>query len=173
MLNTGIRCVTRLMIVGAVLLTQIMSAEAQTGKFTGSGKVIALLAETRMQPGDKQGHELTMARRLDTITYSDPVLGTGQATVVALSDYVAGSGLHRGYFAIKHPNGDSTFTSYEGATKATPRAGGPPDVMFEGTWQYLGGTGKFDGISGGGTYKGGVTPAGVGYELEGRYTLKQ
>jgi hypothetical protein len=37
----------------------------------------------------------------------------------------------------------------------------------------VGGTGKFDSITGGGTYKGGVTAAGPAYEFGGQYTLKQ
>jgi hypothetical protein len=153
---------------------QAPTAQAQTGKFTASGKVVGLLSETKMLPGDKQGHEVTMVRRMDTITYSDPIFGSGQAVVLAISDYVVGSGgPHRGYFAIKHPSGDSTFTAYEGASKATPKQTGPPDITFEGKWQYTGGTGRFEGISGGGTYKGGSTPAGPTYEFEGQYTLKR
>jgi hypothetical protein len=126
-----------------------------------------------MLPGDKPGHEVTMVRRMDTLTYSDPLFASGQATVVAVTDYVAGNGPHRGYFAISHPNGDKTFTSYEGATTATPQPSGTPKVTFEGKWQLTGGTGKFEGITGGGTYKGGLTSAGPAYELEGQYTLKQ
>jgi hypothetical protein len=110
---------------------------------------------------------------MDTITYGDPLFDTGQATVVAVTDYVAGSGPHRGYFAISHPNGDKTFTSYEGTATATPEPSGPPKVTFEGKWRYTGGTGKFEGITGGRTYKGGLTSTGPAYEFEGQYTLKQ
>jgi len=158
---------------GALLFMQSLAVEAQTGKFTAAGKVVGVLAETKMVPGDKQGHEVTMVRRMDTITYSDPIFGSGQATIVSVTDYINGSGPHRGYFSIKHPSGDSTFTSYEGASRATPKQGGPPDVTFEGKWQYTGGTGKFEGITGGGTYKGGLTAAGPAYEFEGQYTLKR
>jgi hypothetical protein len=156
-----------------LLLSQASIVQAQTGSFTANGKMTAILSETKMLPGDKQGHELTMVRRMDSITYSDPIFG-GQAVVISSSDYVIGpGGQHRGYFAIKHPNGDTTFTAYEGANKITPKAGGPPDNTFEGKWQYVGGTGKFEGISGGGTYKGMATPTGPTYEFEGQYNLKR
>jgi hypothetical protein len=176
MMTTG--CWSRaslLLIVSAFLLTLTQPAEtrAQTGNFTANGKVVAILSETKMLPGDKPGHELTMVRRMDTITYSDPIFNSGQAVVAGVTDYTAGSGPHRGYFAVTHPTGDKTFTSYEGMAKATPKAGGPPDVTFEGKWSFVGGTGKFDGITGGGTYKGGVTAAGPAYEFGGQYTLKQ
>ena len=155
------------------LLLQAPQAFAQSGKLTANGKVGPVLAETKMVPGDKPGHEVTMVRRMDTLTYSDPLFASGQATVIAVTDYVAGNGPHRGYFAINHPNGDKTFTSYEGATTATLQPSGSPKVTFEGKWQLTGGTGKFNGITGGGTYKGGVTSTGPEYELEGQYTLKQ
>jgi len=156
-----------------LLLLQTPQALAQSGKLTATGKVVTVLAETKMLPGDKPGHEVTLVRRMDDLAYSDPLFASGQAAVVAISDYVAGSGPHRGYFAVSHPNGDKTFTSYEGATTATPQPSGPPKVTFEGKWQMMGGTGKFAGITGGGTYKGSLTSTGPTYELEGQYTLKQ
>jgi len=162
-----------LLVVSGVLLTQPSESVAQSGSFTANGKVTALLSETKMLPGDKPGHELMMVRRMDTISYSDPIFSSGQAVVATFADYTAGSGPHRGYFAVTHPNGDKTFTTYEGIAKATPNASGPPDVTFEGKWSFVGGTGKFDGISGGGTYKGGGTPTGPAYEFGGQYTLKQ
>jgi hypothetical protein len=89
-----------------------------------------------------------MVRRKDSLTYNDPLLASGQATVVAVTDYVAGNGPHRGYFATSHPSGDRTFTSYEGVTTTTPQSSGPPKVTFEGKWQFTGGTGKFEGVTG-------------------------
>jgi len=168
-------CRVGLLIVfgGILLLMQPSAARAQTGTFTAAGKIVGILAETKMLPGDKQGHEVTMVRRMDSITYSDPLFGSGQASVLSVSDYVTGSGPHHGYFSIRHPSGDSTFTSYEGAGKAVPKPGGPPDVTFEGKWQFTGGTGQFEGITGGGTYKGGVTTGGPTYQFEGQYTLKR
>lgn len=158
---------------GAVPLIQPVETAAQSGKFTGTGKLIAVLAETTMMPGDKPGHVLALGSRIDANTNSDPIFGTGQAMLVGVSDDVAGNGPHRGYSTITHSSGDKTFTSYEGTTKSTPRSGGPPEVTFEGTWRYTGGTGKFEGITGQGTYKGRLTPTGPAYTYEGRYTLKQ
>lgn len=157
----------------ALSLFQPSDAAAETASFTANGKVVAILSETKMMPGDKPGHELTMVRRMDTISYSDPIFSSGQAVIAAFTDYTAGSGSHRGYFAVTHPSGDKTFTTYEGMTKTTAKASGPPDVTFEGKWSFVGGTGKFDGITGGGTYRGGLTSTGPAYEFEGQYTLKQ
>jgi len=167
--------VSLLLVASGWALALLLPAEvaAQSGTFTASGKVAAVLSETKMAPGDKPGHELMLVRRMDVITYSDPVFNSGQAVVATFADFTAGNGPHRGYFAVTHPSGDKTFTTYEGIAKATPKPGGPPDVTFEGKWSYVGGTGKFEGISGGGTYKGGGTPTGPMYEFGGQYTLKQ
>jgi hypothetical protein len=58
------------------------------------------------------------------------------------------------------------------AVKTTPKPAGPPEVTFEGKFWYTGGTGKFEGITGGGTYKNTLTPS-ANYEFEGQYTLKR
>jgi hypothetical protein len=41
----------------------------------------------------------------------------------------------------------------------------------EGTWSFVGGTGKLEGIKGKGTYKGKGGPEGITYEIEGEYEL--
>jgi hypothetical protein len=41
----------------------------------------------------------------------------------------------------------------------------------EGTWSFIGGTGKLKGIKGKGTYKGKGGPEGITYEIEGEYEL--
>ena len=68
---------------------------------------------------------------------------------------------------------DTTFSSIEGQTKTVPKASGPPEITFAGKWQLTGGTGKWKGITGGGTYQGSVTSAGVTYQFEGEYEVKQ
>jgi len=45
-------------------------------------------------------------------------------------------------------------------------------VTIEGTWRYAGGTGQFQGITGGGTYKGRMTsPVEFENSWEGKYQL--
>jgi hypothetical protein len=71
-----------------------------------------------------------------------------------------------------YSSGDKVFSSVEGTVKTMPKPAGPPEVTFEGKFWYTGGTGKFEGITGGGTYKNTLTP-GANYEFEGQYTLKR
>jgi hypothetical protein len=106
-----------------------------------------------MYPGDRPGHEVATGSRIDTNNNSDPLFGIGQAMLTGVSDIVAGNGTGRGDSVITHPSGDKTFLSYEGTTN-TASSGASPEVTFQGTWRYTGGTGKFAGITGNGTYKG-------------------
>ncbi len=165
---------TKLAAIAACLLAWLTwgdPAHAQGKKLVGSGKAGAVLSETKMLPGDDPKHELTLARRLDV--QRDDLVGDAQVSVLAISDLVAGNGANRGYRAVTAADGDKTFAGYEGTTKTAMKAGGPPDVTFEGKWWFIGGTGKFSGLTGSGTYRGQLTPAGVTYEYEGQYEIRK
>ena len=63
-------------------------------------------------------------------------------------------------------SGDKTFSSYRGT--ASVKDGKPEDA--HGTWTYSGGTGKFRGIKGKGTYTSSISADGtVRIEVEGEY----
>lgn len=73
-----------------------------------------------------------------------------------------------GYHVSTMANGDKCFVRFQGTA---PITNGKPGNS-KGTWSYEGGTGKFRGISGKGTFKG--IPAEDGsetVEVEGAYTL--
>lgn len=171
---TRLRWCLGLLGAGALVLVFVVSsfdASAAGKKVSGSGKVIALLSETKMLPGDDPRHEITMVRRTDA-ERSD-AFGEAQVTVVAIADYVAGTGTHRGWRTATSQDGDKRFSAYEGKTRATPKPGGPPEVTFEGKFWFTSGTGKWKGITGGGTYKGGLEGGVVSYQFEGEYEVKQ
>jgi hypothetical protein len=66
-------------------------------------------------------------------------------------------------------NGDKIFVRFSGVDTMTKD--GKPDTST-GTWSYTGGTGKFKGITGKGTYKGKPDASGnMVSEIEGEYTL--
>ncbi len=65
-------------------------------------------------------------------------------------------------------NGDRVFVAAQGT--GTVKEG--VAQTFEGTWSYTGGTGKFKGLKGKGTYKGKAAPDGTSsHEVEGEYQL--
>ncbi len=64
-------------------------------------------------------------------------------------DFNQGADTHRGYVVRTRSDGSTTTGTYEGRAKYGKDSG-----TWEGTFTYIGGTGKFAGIKGEGTYKG-------------------
>jgi hypothetical protein len=159
-------------IVTSLLLVLLPTWEsfAADKKISGTGRAVALLSETKMSPGNDAKHEIALLRRLDA---DKGTLGEAQVSVVNASDYVAGTGTHRGHRVSSFPDGDKAFSSYEGRTKTVLKSGASPEVTFEGKWWFTGGTGKLTGLTGGGIYTGGVSSTGLTYQYEGEYDVKQ
>jgi len=158
--------------VTSLLLMLLPSGEsfAVDKKISGTGTAVALLSETKMSRGSDARHEVSLLRRVDA---DKGTLGEAQVSVVNMSDYVSGTGTHRGHRVSSFPDGDKAFSSYEGRTKTVLKSGSPSEVTFEGRWWFTGGTGKLTGLTGGGTYTGGVSSAGLTYQYEGDYEVKQ
>ncbi len=73
-----------------------------------------------------------------------------------------------GYVVNTWDNGDKSYVRTQGS--ATLKDGTPQSA--QGTWNFTGGTGKFRGIKGKGTYKGKAGADGsMTYEVEGEYEL--
>ncbi len=88
-------------------------------------------------------------------------------------DYTKGNGRHWAYALYTFEDGASFVTKYEGTTTADP--GGKISV-FQGTFSFVRGSGRFAGIQGSGSYTGRrLAPLGVGaeayYDLTGTYTV--
>lgn len=158
-------------LLGSTLQSQNVYAEKK--KVTGTGTLVTILSQTKMYPGDVPKHVVTVTTRLDTDKSPNPDFDNSQVTLMGVSDYTAGTGVHRGYRSVVMPSGDKWYAGYEGMTKTVPKEGEFPQTTFEGKWWFTGGTGMFKGVTGGGTYKGQVTKTGVTYDWEGEYDLKK
>ena len=81
-------------------------------------------------------------------------------SVQFMFDYVNGSGTHWAYAMSTWEDGSTTVIKAEGTTTATQ---GGKISLFEGTYTYVKGTGRYAGIKGGGSYTGKrVTPLAAG-----------
>jgi len=118
-----------LLAIVLLLSTSIPGAFAQSKKISGTGRAVAVLSETKMLPGDDPSHEIILLRRLDV---DKGTLGEPQVSTITVSDYVAGTGTHRGHRVSTFPDGDKTFTALEGQAKTILKAGGPPEITFAG-----------------------------------------
>jgi hypothetical protein len=148
-------------------------AYANRRRVSGVARTVVSLAEVRMPAGDNPQHEVTLSRLTGVLNSSDPNFNDVKVHEVTFSDCVAGTGTHRGYDVNIHPGGDKTFTRHEGVTKTVAMLNEAPQTTFEGTWWCTGGTGRFQGITGRGTYRGRVTSTGLAYVFEGEYEMRQ
>ncbi len=65
-------------------------------------------------------------------------------------DITNGTGPHQAYWVTTYEDKSTVITSCKGVTTAGPDG----TSTFEGTYTYIGGTGRFAGIQGGGSYTG-------------------
>jgi len=85
------------------------------------------------------------------------------ATLSGTSDVANGVGTSEVYIEYTFPDGSTIVAKQDGELKG---AGG------RGTWRFLKGTGKFEGITGGGTFTSAIVGPGQFYcEPEGDYSL--
>ena len=80
-----------------------------------------------------------------------------------------GNGDHSGYYTITNGT-DSTIAKWNGKVNTVMKAGNPM-TSFKGEWEYVGGTGKFQGIKGQGEYNGYFTSA-TEYTVDWKGTKK-
>jgi hypothetical protein len=76
----------------------------------------------------------------------------GKVSVAGPSFVNVVTGAQTGAFTLTAANGDQLYLRYSGPSKGAGTLEDP--ASFEGTWVVTGGTGRFDGASGGGTYTG-------------------
>ena len=119
--------------------------------------------------GDHPGHEFMLTKT--ACRYTKPLLLGGTQSKTHLTTLFNDLGDHtmrHAVAAIKFENGDELFYRSEG-TGVAP--GGVPQTA-NGQWFIDGGTGKFEGAKGQGTYEGRTPPEGTRtYNLEGEITL--
>ncbi len=162
---------TRFVVVGIMCLV-VLAGDVNAKKVSATGVGTGITAETKMYPGDHPAHEITLTTALYLDSSEDPNFDNSRVQHVNMSDYTAGSGVHWGHRKVNHPDGDIAFGVYEGTTTTTLDSEGVPHTTFKGKWEFTGGTGKFAGASGSGTYSGRITAEGLAYEWEGEYELE-
>jgi hypothetical protein len=83
-------------------------------------------------------------------------------------DFVGGMGPHRGHFL---EDGEQVYGTFEGAVKTVAGQDGSWKSTWEGTYRYVGGTGKYKNIKGTGKYKGSIGSKEPFHE-EGKETIE-
>jgi len=120
--------------------------------------------------GDRTGHTLVLAK--SACSWSRPMQIDGVNTRASHDvNTVDVDGLNsdsNGYDVTDMANGDRVFIRFSG-TDRSMKDGQP---LSSGTWRFIGGTGRFKGITGKGSYKGGPDANGIYVsEIDGDYRL--
>ena len=120
---------------------------------------------------DKPRHELTQTVSERNMTSTNPDFNEMEVINYSQSDSIAGTGTHRGYSFYYHKKGDKAFTKWEGTHKTTIQDDKSWETIVEGNIEFVGGTGMFENIKGGGTYNCSATAKGqtCDAELEAEY----
>ena len=133
-----------------------------SGSFSGRAT-----SQTTISLPDVSNHDLSHVEVRGVQKSTDQNWDNAKITYWGTADLIAGNGPQHGYFVNEHADGDRDFGTFEGKIVTT---GG--EVTIEGNWKYTGGTGNFQGLTGGGTYKGRMTsPTEVENTWEGAYEL--
>jgi hypothetical protein len=116
----------------------------------GSSRRVQGTAEvTSVEVGDAPGHVVGVVLFKGLTFFADGEIATH--TNPATFDLTDGSGPHQGYVVHYFDDGSTSIERYEGQAKLS--ADGKRTVV-EGTFQCVGGTGRFEGLTGKGTYRG-------------------
>ena len=116
---------------------------AISGPFSGKVKV-----QTALAVSDQPKHELNVAEIGGTQKSADENWNNAAINYWGTMDVLGGKGSQRGYFVNDHGKDGRSWGAFEGKV-ATNGA----EFTIEGTYQFTGGSGKFKGLAGNGTFK--------------------
>ena len=158
---TGI--ISLIIIFGICTVNFVMAGE--TAKIKGTATSVNTKWH-QIEIGDVEGHILGLYENTQ-LWVMDP---SGEKPICRSRGIMdlnpkTGQGTMQGYSAYTYSNGDKLFSSYDGKLVGKGQ--------WEGTWTNIGGTGKYEGLTGGGTWAAKSLGSGVSeITSEGERTLK-
>ena len=156
----------------AVIILAAFTIAIQAGAETIKSRQVLFITKGEvLQVGDVPDHIIGLYDQTGLASFD-----TGEVASIAQKgtlDYIKGSGTIQGYAITTYEDGSTTTSKWHGTTRPDP---GGKGSLFESTWTYTHGTGRFAGIQGGGTSTGRrFVPFGGGAQLytdsTGTYTL--
>jgi len=163
-----------MIVAGAVFVTFTAVPAAWAQKTVNEkGRVVYHFVKAEvMQVGDVPGHIIGIvdASGLDFPDTGEVAIFSNKISL----DLINGTGSHQTYTVNTFEDKSTMVSKGKGVTTAHPDG----TSTFEGTYTYIGGTGRFAGIKGGGSYTGKRLapvaqggPADVFFDIVGTYTL--
>jgi hypothetical protein len=137
-----------ILIIAAWLLGSVTQAGAQT--YTVKCRTTGHLPKVNViEVGDVPGHIVLVSELAGVQPCDDGSVAT--ISTKAMGDYIKGSGKSPSYSLATHEDGSTTWAKSETTVTADPDG---KTARWEGTFEYIKGTGRFQGIQGRGTYTG-------------------
>lgn len=131
------------------------------------------LYKTVLPVGDVPNHEIVIEANTGDMKFSpNSEFKIKDEWVYIHSDLIDGSGTQTGYYYDTHEDGSHTYGIFKGTIKTSSKADGSWEAIWEGTYQYLGGSGKFKNLKGSGKAKGKASSQDPGGREEGRETVE-
>jgi hypothetical protein len=163
-------------VLGVVLLGSVSVLAAEKGAAAGSGKSLQVQTQSKLDVGDVPGHELVQAVSDDELKTPDKIAGVAldgsKVRVFQQSDLVNGSGMVRGYAIWEVTSGQKLFVIF--GYSIPPSANQKDFTSFEGTFEWIGGTGSLQKVHGKGTIEGEVSRRGeTRYRWAGSYEIAE
>lgn len=155
------------LLLGAAICLATPLAQAQT-KISGIAQCAKPTVQHEIQVGDHPGHVFAISQF--QCQWTKPVEVEGiqdkQGTATAFDDSTDNRSVSRGVFVDEWANGDKTFVR----THNISQMKGGKLLGGEGTWTFVGGTGKMGKLKAKGTAKFHPNPDGtVTYDIAGEY----
>ncbi len=137
----------------ALVTTMSMAADYQ--KIAGQFKQAYVKQEVLPVP-HSQNHiiMLTQANGVNTDINKNGFMPGAKVVIQEIADLNQGNGPHSGYVTQTMENGDVVVVKIQGNVSTVMSAEGLPNTSVKGDWVFDHGSGKYNGISGSGTYTG-------------------
>lgn len=161
------------LVVLSVLAFPSSQALAEGGKISGSAALNYSKQDASLTPS-ADGHMLVFGELTGSNknTGSTDYMNGADATNREIGQLFQGNGPHSGYYTMSK-DGNTTTALWKGEVATVLAADGTPQTSFKGTWEYVAGTGKYNGIQGKGKYSGYFTSK-TSYNVDwnGEYSIK-
>lgn len=151
--TTKLLTLVALPVLVGVPLAPTLAPEQIAGRFT-----MAYAKREALGVPDAAGHMLllTQAQGSNRSTGPNVFMPGAEVTIWETVDLIQGSGPNQGY-VVQAQGADSVFVRVNGHVRTTTSSQGSASTGVDGSWRFVRGTGRHQGIAGSGTFKASFT----------------
>jgi hypothetical protein len=140
-------------VVVLIFSVGITTSVAQEKTKVAGKDTYATVRSENFDVGDVEGHNIGVVQQEGVFESKSDLFNGAQTFYILTYDQVNGNGPYQGCGKMTK-NGDTVSIKFEGVVTTSPSDKGPSVPTWQGTFSYQKGTGQFENIQGGGTFKG-------------------